>query len=76
MGRTGKMWASEHFHLTPDIMTVAKGIASGLPLGATVARADLMNWAARRARFHFRRQSGGLRRGAGDHRAAGAGADR
>ena len=44
MGRTGKMWASEHFNLTPDIMTVAKGIASGLPLGATVARADLMRW--------------------------------
>ncbi len=44
MGRTGKMWASEHFHLTPDILTVAKGIASGLPLGATIARADLMNW--------------------------------
>ena len=45
MGRTGKMWASEHFGITPDIMTVAKGIASGLPLGATVARADLMTWA-------------------------------
>jgi len=44
MGRTGKMWASQHFGLAPDIMTVAKGIASGLPLGATVARADLMNW--------------------------------
>jgi 4-aminobutyrate aminotransferase len=44
MGRTGRMWASEHFHLEPDIMTVAKGIASGLPLGATVARADLMRW--------------------------------
>jgi len=44
MGRTGKMWASQHFGLTPDIFTVAKGIASGLPLGATVARADLMNW--------------------------------
>ncbi len=44
MGRTGKMWASQHFGLTPDIMTVAGGIASGLPLGATVARADLMNW--------------------------------
>ncbi len=44
MGRTGGMWASEHFHLTPDIMTVAKGIASGLPLGATVARAELMKW--------------------------------
>ena len=44
MGRTGKMWASEHFDLTPDILTVAKGIASGMPLGATVARADLMTW--------------------------------
>jgi 4-aminobutyrate aminotransferase len=44
MGRTGKMWASEHFDLAPDIFTVAKGIASGLPLGATVARADLMSW--------------------------------
>jgi 4-aminobutyrate aminotransferase len=44
MGRTGRMWASEHFGLAPDIMAVAKGIASGLPLGATVARADLMSW--------------------------------
>jgi 4-aminobutyrate aminotransferase len=44
MGRTGKMWASEHFDLIPDIMTVAKGIASGLPLAATVARAEIMNW--------------------------------
>jgi len=44
MGRTGKMWASEHFGLAPDIMAVAKGIASGMPLGATVARADLMRW--------------------------------
>jgi 4-aminobutyrate aminotransferase len=44
MGRTGKMWASEHFDLVPDIFAVAKGIASGMPLGATVARADLMTW--------------------------------
>jgi 4-aminobutyrate aminotransferase len=44
MGRTGKMWAAEHFHASPDILAVAKGIASGLPLGATVARADLMTW--------------------------------
>jgi 4-aminobutyrate aminotransferase len=44
MGRTGKMWASEHFDLVPDILAVAKGIASGMPLGATVARADLMTW--------------------------------
>src|SRR4051812_34912019 len=44
MGRTGKMWAADHFDAVPDIFTVAKGIASGLPLGATVARADLMTW--------------------------------
>ena len=44
MGRTGKMWASEHFDLVPDIMAVAKGIASGLPLAATVARAEIMQW--------------------------------
>ncbi len=43
-GRTGKMWASQHFGLEPDIMAIAKGIASGLPLGATVARAELMTW--------------------------------
>jgi 4-aminobutyrate aminotransferase len=46
MGRTGKMWASQHFDLVPDILAVAKGIASGMPLGATVARADLMTWPA------------------------------
>jgi 4-aminobutyrate aminotransferase len=44
MGRTGKMFASEHFDVVPDIVALAKGIASGLPLGATVARADIMNW--------------------------------
>src|SRR5579863_7496490 len=44
MGRTGKMWAAEHFGVTPDIFTAAKGIASGLPLSAMVARADVMNW--------------------------------
>ena len=44
MGRTGRMFASEHFDVTPDIVTLAKGIASGMPLGATVARAEIMNW--------------------------------
>jgi 4-aminobutyrate aminotransferase len=44
MGRTGKMWAAEHFGIAPDIFTTAKGIASGLPLSAMIARAEIMNW--------------------------------
>jgi 4-aminobutyrate aminotransferase len=46
MGRTGKMFAMEHFGVTPDMTALAKGIASGMPLGALVARADIMNWEA------------------------------
>jgi 4-aminobutyrate aminotransferase len=44
MGRTGRMFAAEHFDAWPDVITIAKGIASGMPLGATIARADLMQW--------------------------------
>jgi len=44
MGRTGKMWAADHVGITPDIFAVAKGIASGMPLSATVARAEIMTW--------------------------------
>ena len=44
MGRTGKMFASEHFAAVPDIVALAKGIASGLPLSATIARAEIMDW--------------------------------
>jgi 4-aminobutyrate aminotransferase len=45
MGRTGRWWACEHFDLAPDIITVAKGISSGMPLSATIARAEIMQWA-------------------------------
>ena len=45
-GRTGKMWAIEHWGVEPDIMCVAKGIGSGMPISAAVARADIMNWSA------------------------------
>jgi 4-aminobutyrate aminotransferase len=44
MGRTGKMFAMEHFGVQPDMMTLAKGIASGLPLGVMLSRAELMDW--------------------------------
>ncbi len=44
MGRTGKMFAIEHWGVEPDIIVAAKGIASGLPLGAMITRADLMDW--------------------------------
>ena len=43
-GRTGKMFAAEHFGAQPDIMAMAKGIASGMPLGAMVARQSVMRW--------------------------------
>ncbi len=44
MGRTGKLFAIEHWGVMPDIITVAKGIASGLPLGAVIARSEIMTW--------------------------------
>ncbi len=46
MGRTGKMFAIEHFDVIPDMIALAKGIASGMPLGALVAAADIMDWEA------------------------------
>jgi len=46
MGRTGKMFAMDHFGVEPDIIALAKGIASGMPLGAMVAGADIMTWEA------------------------------
>ncbi len=44
MGRTGKMFGFEHFDFHPDIVAIAKGIASGMPLGVTMAHADVMTW--------------------------------
>ena len=41
-GRTGEWFAAQYFDVTPDIMAIAKGIASGLPLSATVASKELM----------------------------------
>ncbi|HTK94335.1 MAG TPA: aminotransferase class III-fold pyridoxal phosphate-dependent enzyme, partial [Terriglobales bacterium] len=43
-GRTGKWWAVQHTGVEPDIITVAKGIASGMPLGVTVTKASVMDW--------------------------------
>jgi 4-aminobutyrate aminotransferase len=44
MGRTGKLFASEHYGLDPDIFILAKGIASGLPISAVIARDEVMRW--------------------------------
>ena len=41
LGRTGKMWASEHWGVVPDIMTVAKGLAGGVPIGAALTTAEV-----------------------------------
>ncbi|MBD2100552.1 acetyl ornithine aminotransferase family protein [Leptolyngbya sp. FACHB-261] len=44
MGRTGRLFAIEHWDVQPDIISLAKGVASGLPLGAILARPELMTW--------------------------------
>lgn len=44
MGRTGKLFAVEHWNVEPDIVCLAKGIASGMPLGAIIAREEVMDW--------------------------------
>jgi len=46
MGRTGRWWAIQHAGVEPDIITTAKGIASGMPLGAFIARDSVMTWPA------------------------------
>jgi 4-aminobutyrate aminotransferase len=44
MGRTGRWWASDHAGIEPDIVCTAKGIASGMPLSAVIAKSEIMNW--------------------------------
>jgi 4-aminobutyrate aminotransferase len=44
VARTGKWWAIEHAGVEPDILCMAKGIASGMPLGITISKADIMDW--------------------------------
>jgi len=44
MGRTGKWFALEHWGVTPDVVTIAKALASGLPLGAAIAKEEIMDW--------------------------------
>jgi 4-aminobutyrate aminotransferase len=45
-GRTGKMWAIQHWDVEPDILLSAKGIGSGMPVGAMIARSEVMTWTA------------------------------
>lgn len=42
LGRTGRMWASEHWNTTPDILCIAKGIAGGVPMGATLVKPEIL----------------------------------
>src|SRR5439155_10847700 len=44
MGRTGKLFACEHWSVVPDIICIAKGLGGGLPIGALIARAEVMSW--------------------------------
>ncbi|HZB40860.1 MAG TPA: aminotransferase class III-fold pyridoxal phosphate-dependent enzyme [Ilumatobacter sp.] len=46
VGRTGRLWACEHDGVVPDMITVGKGLANGLPLAALIARDDIMHWTA------------------------------
>jgi 4-aminobutyrate aminotransferase len=46
VGRTGRLWACEHDGVVPDMITVGKGLANGLPLAALIARDDIMQWTA------------------------------
>ncbi len=66
-GRTGKWWAIEHSGVEPDIVCMAKGIASGMPLGVCMSRAEIMDWLPGSHALHLRRKPRFHCRGAGDH---------
>ena len=68
VGRTGKMWACEHEGVEPDILLTAKGLGSGMPIGAIIAQGVDQHLGERLARLDLRRQPGLLRRGARDAR--------
>ena len=69
-GRTGKMWAIQHWDVEPDILLTAKGIASGMPIGAMIAKAGPDDLGTRRPRQHVRRQPGRAGGAPGDGPAA------
>ena len=70
-GRTGEMFAVEHFGIEPDVICMAKGIASGFPFAALGTRRELDDqWPTGQSRRHVRRQPDRVRRGAGDDRGA------
>ena len=63
-GRTGAMFAIEHYGIEPDLIVVAKSLASGLPLSGVIGKAEIMDAAARgRDRRHLHRQPGCAGRG-------------
>jgi len=69
IGRTGKMFASQHWDVVPDIMTLAKGLGSGMPIGMVVAKRSIMQkMVAGRSWEYLRRQSAVLRGRARDSR--------
>ena len=78
MGRTGKFFGYEHAGIKPDIMTLAKALGGGVPIGAMIAKPKIASaFTPGTSWHHLRRQSGRVRRGAGgDRRARSGGRDR
>ena len=66
LGRTGKLFAHEHYGIKPDVMTLAKGLANGLPMGALLATEEVAaGLRPRHPRQHLRGRAGHRRRGQG-----------